>query len=283
MSSTRSISLTELETLTWQLEGGVATVTLDRPERHNALNRRGYDELTAVFEHAQQNDDVRCVVVTGNDPSFCAGDDVKELMAGQQTAQAARPVDVRPEPTGAAVRILECDKPVIAAVNGAAVGWGMELALFADIRVASQKARFGELFVKRGLVSDVGGIWRLPRLVGLSRAAELLFTGDIIDAAEAERIGLVSRVVPHEELLDAALELASRIAANPPLAVRFLKEGLRRSFEKRPARGRRLGDPDAAHTLHHRGSSRGRSCFLGEANARVQGALALRIIPEATH
>jgi enoyl-CoA hydratase/carnithine racemase len=124
---------------------------------------------------------------------------------------------------------LECTKPLIAAVNGAAVGWGMELALFADIRLASEKAKFAELFVKRGLVSDVGGFYRLPAVVGPAKAAELLFTGDVIDAAEALRIGLVSEVLPHAELMPRALALAGRIAANPPLAVQALKAGLQRT------------------------------------------------------
>ncbi len=121
--------------------------------------------------------------------------------------------------------------PVIAAVNGAAVGWGMELALMADLRVASERARFGELFVLRGLCCDVAGLARLASLVGRERAAELLFTGDVIDAAEALRIGLVSRVVPHAELLPTALALAEKIAANPPLAVQRLKAGLREALD----------------------------------------------------
>jgi enoyl-CoA hydratase/carnithine racemase len=124
---------------------------------------------------------------------------------------------------------LECGKPVIAAVNGAAVGWGMELALFADIRIASEKARFAELFVKRGLVCDVGGFYRLPAVVGPAKAAELLFSGEIIDAAEALRIGLVSEVTRHGDLMARAGALADRIAANPPLAVQRLKEGLNRT------------------------------------------------------
>ena len=126
---------------------------------------------------------------------------------------------------------MHTDIPVIAAVNGAAVGWGMELAMFADIRIASERAKFGELFVLRGLVSDVGGIGRLTSLVGREKAAELLFTGEVIDAAEALRIGLVGRVVPHDELLPTAMALAGRIAANPPLAVQALKRGLRRTVD----------------------------------------------------
>ena len=129
-----------------------------------------------------------------------------------------------------AAAILDCAKPVIAAVNGVAVGWGCELALYADIRIAAETARFGEIFIKRGLITDVGGLSRLPALVGPSRAAEMLFTGDLVDAATAERIGLVSRTVPHGDLMDAARALAARIAANPPLALAAMKEGLRRGF-----------------------------------------------------
>jgi enoyl-CoA hydratase/carnithine racemase len=209
------------------VEDHVATITLNRPERRNALNFRAYDELTASFRGASADPDVRCVIVTGADPAFCSGDDVGEIMAGDKPV-AKRPMPVTFQPTPAAMAVLECGKPVIAAVNGAAVGWGMELALFADIRIASEKARFGELFVKRGLVCDVGGFYRLPAVVGPAKAAELLFTGDIIDAAEALRIGLVTEVAPHDELLPRARGLAAKIAANPPLAVQHLKAGLSR-------------------------------------------------------
>jgi enoyl-CoA hydratase/carnithine racemase len=151
------------------------------------------------------------------------------MLGEQRDAPAVRAREVRPRPTPAAVAVLECDKPVIAAVNGPAVGWGMDLALFCDIRIASEKARFGELFIKRGLVADIGGLWRLPGVVGPSKAAELLFTGDVIDAHEAGRIGLVSTVVPHEELMPAAGQMAAKIAANPPIAMRYMKEGLRQA------------------------------------------------------
>jgi enoyl-CoA hydratase len=149
--------------------------------------------------------------------------------AGATTPAAA--LAREPRLTPAAEALLQTDVPVIAAVNGPAVGWGMELALLADLRVASERARFGELFVLRGLCCDVAGLARLAQQVGREKAAELLFTGDVIDADEALRIGLVSRVVTHAELLPAALALAAKIAANPPLAVRRLKAGLREALD----------------------------------------------------
>lgn len=207
------------------VEDHVATITLNRPHRRNALNYPAYDELEQSLRTAAADPDVRCIIITGADPAFCSGDDVGEIMAGPKPVSRA-PMPVTFSATPAAIAALECDKPIIAAVNGAAVGWGMELALFADIRLASEKAKFGELFVKRGLVCDVGGFYRLPAIVGPAKAAELLFTGDIFDAAEALRISLVSQVTAHDDLLPKARELAGRIAANPPLAVRHLKAGL---------------------------------------------------------
>lgn len=218
------------ESVLYDVADHVATITLNRPEQRNALNYEAYDRLEAAFRRAVAEPGVRCVIVTGADPAFCSGDDVREIMAGPKsvTASASAPV-VRHRPTPAAMAALECDKPVIAAVNGAAVGWGMELALYADIRIASERAKFAELFIKRGLVCDVGGFYRLPAIVGPAKAAELLFTGDVIDADEALRIGLVREVAPHDELMDRARALAARIAANPPLALRYMKEGLRRA------------------------------------------------------
>jgi enoyl-CoA hydratase len=204
----------------------VGVITLDRPEARNALTHTTYAEL----EDAVRTTTARCLVITGADPAFCSGDDVKQIMvnAGDAVASGLRQA---PALTPAADALLHTDVPVIAAVNGAAVGWGMELALMADIRVASERAKLGELFVHRGLCSDVPGIGRLAQLVGRERAAELLFTGRVVDAQEAHAIGLVSRVVPHDDLMPTALELAGAIAANPPLAVQRLKQGLRLALD----------------------------------------------------
>jgi enoyl-CoA hydratase len=206
--------------------GEVELLTIDRPAARNALTFRTYAEL----ERAVRETTARCLVVTGADPAFCSGDDVRQVMGGGEGRPAAS-LAREPRLTPAAAALLGSDVPVIAAVNGPAVGWGMELALLADLRVASERARFGELFVLRGLCCDVAGLARLAGLVGREKAAELLFTGEVIDAAEALRIGLVSRVVPHAELLPAALALAEKIAANPPLAVARLKAGLREALD----------------------------------------------------
>jgi enoyl-CoA hydratase len=179
--------------------GEVEILTINRPEVRNALRFQTYDEL----EHAVRSTAARCLVITGADPAFCSGDDVRAVMV-EGSSEVTRS---EPRLTPLADALLSTDVPVVAAV------------------------RFGELFVLRGLCSDVVGLGRLAGLVGRERAAELLFTGEVIDAGRARDIGLVSRVVPHDQLGPAAQELAARIAANPPLAVRKLKEGLRRALD----------------------------------------------------
>jgi enoyl-CoA hydratase len=206
--------------------GHVEVLTLDRPDARNALTFELYDAL----ERAVRETTARCLVITGADPAFCSGDDVKQVMvkAGESTSSN---LSRSPRLTPAADALLHTDVPIIAAVNGAAVGWGMELALMADVRIASERAKFGELFVLRGLVSDVAGIGRLAQLVGREHAALLLYTGAVVDAERAERIGLVSSIVPHDDLLPVAVRLAEEIASRPPLAVQALKQGLRRALD----------------------------------------------------
>lgn len=218
-----------------EMGADIGVLTLDRPARRNALTHEMYAAIEATARAAHDGS-IRCLVITGTDPAFCSGDDVRQVMGGGEvgrTPEMSRDDSHhrRPRLTPAAEALLFCDVPIIAAINGAAVGWGMELALMADIRVASDRARFGELFVKRGLVSDAPGIGRLAQIVGRETAAEMLFTGEILDAETAASLRLVSRVVPHDELMDTAMSLALRIAANPPLAVRRLKQGLRETLD----------------------------------------------------
>ena len=215
--------------LSYEVDGHIGVITLRRPEAMNSLTYQLYMEL----EDAVRSSTARVLVITGEGRAFCAGDDVKQILGG--TGGPPPEAVERSRKTGgltpAADALLHTDIPVIAAVNGPAVGWGMELALMADLRVASDRARFGELFVVRGLCCDAPGLGRLAQLVGRERAAELLFTGEVIDAHRAEAIGLVSRVVDAERLMPEALALATKIAANPPLAVRALKAGLRRTLD----------------------------------------------------
>jgi enoyl-CoA hydratase/carnithine racemase len=218
-----------LKESSYEMDGDIGVLTLRRPEAMNSLSYGLYMEIEDVVRGC----DARALIITGEGRAFCAGDDVKQILGG---ASGPPPETIeRGKKTGgltpAADALLHTDVPVIAAVNGPAVGWGMELALMADIRVASERAKFAELFVVRGLCCDAAGLGRLAQLVGRERAAELLFTGEVVDAPTAKEIGLVSRVVPHEQLLPTALEIARKIAANPPLAVRALKAGLRRTLD----------------------------------------------------
>jgi enoyl-CoA hydratase/carnithine racemase len=206
-------------------DGPVDIITIDRPDVRNALRFQSYEELESAVRQSR----ARAIVITGADPAFCSGDDVREIMGGGEKRE--KPVQVAPRLTPAADAILHTDIPVVAAVNGAAVGWGMELALMADIRIASERAKFGELFVLRGLCTDVCGIGRLAQLVGRDQAARLLFTGDVIPADQALRIGLVSEVVAHDDVLPAATALAHKIAERPPLAVAKIKEGMRAALD----------------------------------------------------
>jgi enoyl-CoA hydratase len=205
-------------------EDSVRVITLNRPDKRNALNAQAYDELDDVLRSGEP----RCIVLTGAGSAFCVGDDVGELMAGGGLDDF---LGEHVQLDGASEALLHTDVPVIAAVHGFAVGWGMELALMADVRIASTTARFGELYVLRGLCSDVAGMARLAQLVGREHAARLLYTGEIIDAARSAAIGLVSEVVEPDQLLDRAMSLARSIAANPPLAVRRLKLGMRRALD----------------------------------------------------
>jgi enoyl-CoA hydratase/carnithine racemase len=201
----------------YDVADGVGTVTLNRPHRLNALSGAMLDELHAAFEQADADDGVRALIVTGAGRAYCAGAD---LSAGGRTFDAAArggaPEAAEHRDGGGVftLRVYDLKKPVIAAINGAAVGFGVTMTLPMDVRIASTAARFGFVFTRRGVVPEACSTWFLPRLVGMSRAAEWMLTGRIFDAAEALAGGLVSRVVAPDELLPAARALAREIAEN---------------------------------------------------------------------
>lgn len=211
----------------YEVHDGVATVTLNRPDVLNALTFEVYAQLRDLFDGLRTDDRVRVVVLTGAGRGFCSGGDVHQII-GELLRRDMRAHLEFTRMTGAVVRNMRLlEKPIVAAVNGMAAGAGAVLALAADLRLASDRARFAFLFTRVGLAgADMGAAYLLPRVVGMGRATELLMLGDTIDAATAERYGLVNRVVPHEELAGTATEWARRLAAGPALALGLTKRML---------------------------------------------------------
>jgi enoyl-CoA hydratase len=210
-----------------RVEDGIALVTLDRPDRLNALSVETFDDLNDFAVLAGRDPALRAIVLTGAGRAFCAGGDY-ETVADLGAIGVAETYARLTRGAAAVAAVHNIPVPVIAAVNGAASGGGLALALTADLRLAAPEAVFVAPFLKLGISAcDVGVSWLLPRIVGMGRASEMMFTGRRVDAAEAERIGLVSRVVPAGELLDAALAHARQIVSYSPLAVALTKEGLR--------------------------------------------------------
>ncbi|MEM0986710.1 MAG: crotonase/enoyl-CoA hydratase family protein [Pseudomonadota bacterium] len=214
------------------VEGPIATLTLNRPDMMNALGQEGDGEaIAAACTEIEANPAIRCTILTGEGRAFSAGGDVK-AMKTRSGAFGGSPHDVRQGYRKNIHRIVNAlytlETPLIAAVNGPAIGLGCDVACMADIRIASEKAKFGVTFLKLGLIPGDGGAWLLPRTIGASRAAELLFTGDVIDAQTAEAWGLISRTVSHETLMDEARALASRIAVQPPQSLRLAKTLMRK-------------------------------------------------------
>lgn len=221
----------EFKDVLYDKKDHIATVTMNRPDRLNALGGALAQSLDAAFKDADADAAVRVIVLTGAGRGFCAGLDMKDNPSGPGGGRRL------PAFHGSSLAriILNTNKPTIAAVNGAAVGWGFELALLCDFRIAAEEARLGDVHVKRALVQDNGGMMTLPRLIGWSRACEVLLTGDLLPAKECERLGIVNKVVPGAQLQAAVGELARKLAGNAPLAVqmtkRLMRAGLRTELD----------------------------------------------------
>lgn len=213
-------------------DGPILTVTLNLPEKRNPISDSGMvDALCAAMEAADRDISVRCVILTGAGSAFSSGGDLKAMRADAGGLRSSNGVETRRNYKFGIQRLpllfQSLEVPVVAAVNGHAIGAGLDLATMCDVRVAAESAKFAESFVKLGIIPGDGGAWLLPRIVGFSRATELALTGEMIDAAEALKIGLISHVVPDAELISKAKEIATKIAANPPHAVRMTKRLLR--------------------------------------------------------
>jgi enoyl-CoA hydratase/carnithine racemase len=215
------------DSLRFEIEGGIATITLNRPERMNAFTWEMIDAWAEALAECRTNDAVSVVLMTGAGKAFCSGGDIGEMKRRGDRTPLDRKIELETHVHKIPLALEALDKPVIAAINGAATGAGLDLALMADLRIAAESARLGETYVKVGLVPGAGGAWFLPRLVGTAKALELFWTGELISAREAERIGLVNKVVPDAELMTAARALAEKIASGPPLSVRFIKRAVR--------------------------------------------------------
>jgi enoyl-CoA hydratase/carnithine racemase len=214
--------------LEYEVNNGVGTILLNRPHKKNAFTLEMIDQWAAVLVAARTDQDVRALVLTGAGDGFCSGVDLDAF-----NQRESSPLDAKRNLTGRIHRVAyalqDLDKPVIAAVNGVAVGAGMDMALMCDIRLAARSARFSEGYVRVGLVPGDGGCYFLPRLVGSARAIELLLTGDFVDASEAERIGIVNHVYDDDRLMEETMALARRLAGGPPVAIAMIKRALYQS------------------------------------------------------
>ena len=256
------------KTLLYEKKDDIGILTVNRPDKLNAISNELTSELSSLMDELEKDDKLRVLVITGaGDKAFVAGADIQELV--DRDARMGRRVSRDRQEIFS--RIENLPVPVIAAVNGYALGGGLELALACNIRVCSEKAQFGAPEVKLGIIPGDGGTQRLPRLVGLGRAMEMILSGDFIDAQEAHRIGLVNRVVPPEELMKAAMELAQKIASRPPLAVRYAKEAVNRSQEGDAASGFALESYLHALTCTTEDKKEGVAAFLEKRKGKFKG------------
>ncbi len=222
----------EYKDIILEKEQGIATITLNRPEKLNAVSLAMREDLKRALREVRDDDDIRVLIVTGAGRGFCSGADVGATMDTVVRGEVKRESrTIVHEPISPYVlQLAKLEKPTIAAVNGAAVGVGLSIALACDIRIASENARIGPNWVRYALPPDGGGSYFLPRLVGMAKTLELVFTGDMIGAPEAERIGLVNRVVPADELMKATKELAEKIAKGPPITIELIKRAVYRGL-----------------------------------------------------
>ncbi len=261
-------------TIGFETEGAIALLTIDRPKVHNALDFETSDALVAAWERFRDDDDLWVAILTGaGERSFCAGADLRgvgEFYKSLTSTQRLRRSELVPG-LGGITKNLSIDKPIIAAVNGHCLAGGLEIALACDLRIASDNASFGLPEVTRGIIPGAGGTQRLPRLIGPERALDLIMSGRRIDAQEACRIGLVSRVVAQSELREEALKTARAIASNGPLAVRAAKSAVWRGLDMPLEEGLRLEQLIAEPVRQSEDAQEGPRAFLEKRKPEFKG------------
>jgi len=217
----------DYETILYKKKDNVLVITLNRPERYNAINIQMNADLKDALKVAKEDPGVRVIVITGAGKAFCAGADVQDFASGKFREDISEgKVTIHP------YDFFKLYKPIIAAVNGVAVGFGTNLTLSCDIIYASEKASFGEFFIRMGLIPDMNGSFLLPKFIGIHKAKELIFSGKRVFAEEALKIGLVNAMFPHEELLPKTMEFANHLAEQAPLALALSKEAVNRGYNK---------------------------------------------------
>lgn len=221
----------EYEGLIYTKEDGIGIITLNRPEVLNALNPGTLASIDRIVKDLKTDTEIRVLIITGTGRGFSSGADVGKTLAGLSEEDAGLGMLTNPMSSSYTLNLRHLSQPVIAAINGVTAGMALGLAFACDIRLTAASARFSCAFVKRNLVPDSGVTWFLPRLVGVGKALELAMTGDLMDAQEALRLGMVNAVVPDAELMPAARDLAKRLMANPPLAVSWAKKLIYQSLD----------------------------------------------------
>ena len=261
-------------TIQFDVEGPVALLTIDRPEVHNALDFETSDALVAAWERFRDDDQLWVAILTGaGDRSFCAGADLRgvgDFYKSLTSAQRLRRSELTPG-LGGITKNLSIDKPIIAAIGGHCLAGGLEIALACDLRIASENASFGLPEVTRGIIPGAGGTQRLPRLIGPERALDLIMTGRRIDAREAERIGIVGRVVAADQLQEEAMKTAQMISQNGPLAVRAAKAAVWRGLDMPLAEGLRVEQLIAEPVRQSEDAQEGPRAFLEKRKPEFKG------------
>ena len=244
----------------YEKKGRIAYLTINRPETRNAMNREVWDGLVKAWKDVGDNPDIWAAIVTATgDKAFSSGQDLKEMAEWMAIPEDKRPPMPLPEVNP--MRGMQVWKPFIAAINGLCIGGGLELAMACDLRVASETARIGDWHIRIGVIGGAGATTRLPRIVGVAKAKELIFTGEALDGKEACRIGLVNQVFPVEKYLDGAMELAKKIAAFKPVTLRKAKESINMGLSMDVHQSLHFSDRCAAEVRAALGADAGRKAF----------------------